>query len=687
MTPEATESPSLHDARQVRAAPSLVELEIGLVRVLCTVREARPKLLRSGSLSRRVFERVLEDLGESLPATAGDPLHTAEFLVGLAREAGLVVERESRLELDPAAADQYFSRAPAARLQILREHWLNSLINDTAWAAGRNTGDGMRHSAGVDRSGFSLGRAELRRARELVISNLSTGGWALVESLCEALALLPATNIPPLAGLVATGTGKNAEWPSEYDAVRSFCMGLARVPLVLLGWVEAAVDSEAGLRYQVRELAREFGPAGSGAPAMLVQPNFEVVVLMPEVDAPHLWQLARISTPADSRQVAHFRIEERHVAQAANAGVSIETMVGFLRSASKTPLPQNVEFSLREWVKRTERITIWLDAVLFEAEGVEDIGRVLQGSQVAGLSPVAGRHRAASAAAVAATLPALSQRFPVFDYTRTLPAAIDARPDGGLRCDTERLHFRAAHLLSRVADTAGLDQWMLTAASVKRCMAGGWTVERLFEALEDHVRGKLHPMLRAKLLAWAGKGGEVWIGQPTVLGISDARIAGLLKEGGGLEGALSQALNAQAFILGNDDAANVLRQFAELGIPVRDGEQDLPEGILAGSAAQLARVIRAPLRPTPIDGAKLLALWRRDPLAAAEIAVRSGVALNFAVKVPGEAAERMVLSPRSLLVLPDRVWFEAEVVRQRVVRLYDLAWVGEPEVVVPGGGA
>jgi hypothetical protein len=689
MTPEATESLSLALLRTNHAAPSLVDLEVGMVRALCSIREARPKLLKSGSLSRRVIERVLEDQGELRPASAGEPLQVAEFLLALTREAGLVVEREGRLELESAAVDAYFARPSGERLQHLREAWLNGLMNDLAWADGANTGDGMRHATGVDRSGFSLGRSELRRARELVISNLAHSGWNLVADLRESVGMLPPTSIPPLAGLAVNGNSKTTVWPTEAEAVQAFCLGLVRVPLVLLGWLETASDGESSLMYQPREIAEELAGAALAASAMLVQPNFEVVVLMPEVDAPRLWQLARISTPTDSQQVAHFRIEERHVAQAANAGVSSDSIVAFLRAASKTPVPQNVEFSIREWVKRTERISIWLDAALFEAEGVEELDRILAGfgAQMAGAATVAGRHRAISDALAAPLLPALASRSPVFDYTRTLPASIDAMPDGGLRCDAERLHFRAAQLLGRVADPAGLDQWALTKSSIRRCITGGWTLERLFEGLEEHVRSKLHPMLRAKLLAWAGRGGEVWIGRPLVLGVSDARVARLLQEGGGLDGALTGALNAQTFMLSEDDAATVRSHFAELSIPIREGEGEPPDGILAGNAAQLARVIRAPLRPSPLDGAKLLALWRRDPLAAAEIAVRSGGTLNFALRVPGETGERVILAPKSLMILADRAWIEAELVRQRVPRLYDLTWLSEPEVVVPGGGA
>jgi len=696
MTPEMAELQASLPAAAVTGAvdhtPALVrqtELEVALIRAACSLREMRPKLLKSGSLSRKSIERVQEELGSSAPAVGGDALQVAEFVLGLLRESGLAVERDARLEPDQPAMDAFFQLSPAERLQALREAWLASLLNDFAWTSGSNPGDGLRLGSGVDRNGYSLGRKELRQAREAVLSNLGHGGWVLLKRLQEHVTAIPPQHMPPIAGLAAGPGAKPANWPTEPEALTGFCEGLCRIPLVMLGWIATASDGEGGLMYRVRELAGELAVDGVTAQPMMVQPTFDVVVLMPEIDAPRLWRLARIAAPTNSQQVAHFKIEEKHVAQAANDGTTVDAMLAFLREASKTPVPQNVDYSMREWVRRTERITIWLDAILFEAEGVEDVQKLVNapGTPIPGVIPVAGKHMAASDVSATAALTALAARYPVFDYTRTLPAAIDAGPDGELRCDSERLHFRSAQLLGRVTDVTGLDRWKLTQSSVKRCVTSGWTYERLVDGLAEHVRGKLPPMLRARLLAWAGRGGEAWLGRPLLLGLTNPDMARLVREGGGFDGLLEGALNTQAFAIAEESIEQIEQELAALSISVRrDDAAQPPEGVLAQNTGQLARVFRAPERPSPVDGAKLLALWRRDSMAAAEIVVRARAAMSFAVRVPGEAADRMTLVPLSLVVLPERVWLEAEVVRQRMVKLFDLSWVSEPEALPPGGG-
>src|SRR5690606_37879907 len=126
----------------------------------------------------------------------------------------------------------------------------------------------------------------------------------------------------------------------------------------------------------------------------LIQGNFEVTALLPEMSLLALWQLARLSSISAFAQVAHFQIEERWVANAVNTGLPLDTLCEFLESHSKTGLPQNVRYTLGEWVKRTERITIYPDAYVFQAEGVENLETIVQEAyrRRAALAPLADRH-------------------------------------------------------------------------------------------------------------------------------------------------------------------------------------------------------------------------------------------------------------------------------------------------------
>jgi hypothetical protein len=124
--------------------------------------------------------------------------------------------------------------------------------------------------------------------------------------------------------------------------------------LFALGVIEAAVrgDEVVGVRLSAlgRTALRGAGsPSDNGARALVVNPDFEMLVF-PEGGVDELLHaLDRIAVRVRSGEVAHYRLDRERVERAAVGGYGAEAIIAFLRAHARAPVPQNVEYSLREW--------------------------------------------------------------------------------------------------------------------------------------------------------------------------------------------------------------------------------------------------------------------------------------------------------------------------------------------------
>lgn len=124
--------------------------------------------------------------------------------------------------------------------------------------------------------------------------------------------------------------------------------------LFALGLVEVAMRGEEVAGVRLAALGREVlggagNPSENGARALVVNPDFEMLVL-PEGGVDELLHaLDRIAVRVRSGEVAHYRLDRERVERAAVGGYGADAMIAFLRAHARAPVPQNVEYSIREW--------------------------------------------------------------------------------------------------------------------------------------------------------------------------------------------------------------------------------------------------------------------------------------------------------------------------------------------------
>ncbi len=118
----------------------------------------------------------------------------------------------------------------------------------------------------------------------------------------------------------------------------------------------------AGARMLGMEDAQDKGSSSVGS--LVVTPDFEVVLFPTGDDAQLVHDLDRFSVREKLGSVVHFRIGEDAVRRALKNGMTLASILGTLESHSRTPVPQNVSFSIRDWALRAGLMSLGQDLVL-----------------------------------------------------------------------------------------------------------------------------------------------------------------------------------------------------------------------------------------------------------------------------------------------------------------------------------
>ncbi len=159
-----------------------------------------------------------------------------------------------------------------------------------------------------------------------------------------------------LLGLVDLGYDKSG---------RPVALRLTRVGAKLLGLVDGSPHS----------------PPMLGS--LIVTPDFEVVLFPTGDDAELVHELDRFCVREKQGETLHFRIHERSVQRALSEGMHLSRILATLRKQSRTPTPQNVLYSLRDWANRAGLLILDTQLVL-HGEDSETLRRFQQDAGVKG---------------------------------------------------------------------------------------------------------------------------------------------------------------------------------------------------------------------------------------------------------------------------------------------------------------
>ncbi len=152
--------------------------------------------------------------------------------------------------------------------------------------------------------------------------------------------------------------------------------------LFVMGFLEAAVREEEILAWRLtplgaRVLGAEVSNVETGLTPLLVNPDFEILVL-PEGDVTDvIHTLDGFAQRVKTEDVVHFRLTKETVEAAAGAGRSLSAFAEFLQARARGEVPQNVLYSINSWAGSVAFATLERGVVLRTASET-DLERILQ---------------------------------------------------------------------------------------------------------------------------------------------------------------------------------------------------------------------------------------------------------------------------------------------------------------------
>ncbi len=419
--------------------------------VLTSELARRPiRLTQSGMPNRSDLSRltkVVSQAGIGSGARTGvEPPALLWFGLAVAAAVGLIEEVERRLQ-STSNVGGFFEMPLEHRVERLMEGWRLGVFNDlafvpTLWFAGGQSGEPWLYPA---RDGYSYGpNADIMAlARTYIFSFMldrmetAPDAWYAFDAFSDALfhevpeLLFPrvsehelyspssrydygygagggrhptypgvyrrSTNSPGAPTFSAFGQGLSmvTDWPEVEGAFIRRAIGES---MRWLGLVE--VDRPApgehptcfhltplGQHLMVgRPLTETEAPVAPGR--AVIQPSFEIVVM----DAAQSWRLlAQLDEFAERRSLdraATYRLTQAALVSGLDHGWTGQRVLDVLEATNGNPLPQNVRFSLEEWIGRYEALTLREHATLIEADSEAQLDRWLANPEIA---PLLGR--------------------------------------------------------------------------------------------------------------------------------------------------------------------------------------------------------------------------------------------------------------------------------------------------------
>lgn len=544
--------------------------ELDLLSVLEVVIALKPRVLKGGVPNAAFFKAANEALLEPDDESEGTGLRQVEFWLALARSCGLLRNADGRLE-PGSEADRFFAQPYEERRRILREAWLDCAeLNELALVPELEL-PGLKKARTVDVVSDVPPAQRVSAMRRALVRLLGEvkGETPLntLVALCEKNARDVLINHADDAswrnvyyrGIREHGASEDLERAGNWRLVEGgFVRVLCELPLSRLGYI--VYDPK----------TRVLEPLDDSVPAfaaeVVVQPNNEVIMLGEQPDVAMAWKLARFAVPVPARRVRKYQLEKKRFAEALGRGHGADELIELLTKLSRTPLPQNVKYALSDWGEHTERIRIWPDALLIEAEGVEDLEQALPRALLEKFAParLSGGHRVCPAPDAQALRSLMPPRRALFDYSRALPRVM--RPGKGvwLEAPRETLHFRARQVLALLTRQEGADRYQLDAARVAEA-AQRLGAKEIRGRLESSLAEDLSPELALALRSWSGEFGSVFVGNAELLMCDDGDQAMALALVPEFAGWIERQLSPTAFLLRPGAGGRVREYLRKLG--------------------------------------------------------------------------------------------------------------------------
>ena len=556
---------SLPHREPVESPPSPLQWQRRILDFLRVVETRQPKLLQSGAIGARDRDALGQASGLTATVTSAPRLSPVACLVNAFRTGGLVeVSTERQLRTSPATL-RFASLSPVRQADALMNAWID---------AGENELLTLGHIRCERRSGLPKAMPEggqLPRAHRFLVDFLRTqlvpGYWHDVSDVVRAIRQedveflvtwvdptpysyffyssyqdpdrVQFPNYPGISLEDSRGRSRSLVLGNDWDLVEgAFIRAVLNGPLRWLGIVEcrtggSGIEQCALTPLGTQVLNVEDGTAAldveaipSRANALIVQPNFDVIVYEPEHRGELLYQIDRFGERVSLDRLAIYRLTEEALCNGLQLGLRIDDVFELLESASQTPLPQNVVFTLRDWARRFEEVRVTRNAWLLEAPDAGTLDEWLADSQ---LASALERRITPTVALFASQRPnelvdlIAARGTMVYQVNANDPYGSGAavEPPTTLRLPTAEANVYLRAALSDFADLLDEDsqrvRYGISPETVGRALQEHWDADKILRVLQSILSPPLPAGLRVRIKGWAGVYAPVQVGMVGIL--------------------------------------------------------------------------------------------------------------------------------------------------------------------------
>ncbi len=589
------------------------------------------------------------------------------WLESLALQAELIEVRDRRLGVADSA-ETIFTLPTLEQLRRL----LEAAVTQTGWGELEASAEiSLAHAAALRPGETDVASPGARiRARRRVLEGLQEaarlGEWHRMADLTERLMesgpdFLIRRRLPDRVGApdgrepvyrglrrIVSGEPENIGMATGWQWVEGlFVAEFLRGSLRRVGLVDTAADCfrVTPLGAQALEMVPET-PAEEPPPTRFyVQPNFEIIAEGSGENLAGIVRLSRIAELESVDRAALLRLTRDSVCRALDEGLTEAGILDILDDHGRSPVPQNVAFSVREWISAYQRFQIRTEAWIVETDQPEELNALEQ--ELPGcferLGPTTARvlpeHRARVEAALAAREDVL-----VVDHGAGLCAAFDLDDELRLTPDPSRWHWHLAHVVAQIAESDGGrgGGYRLTPASLRSALEHGLTAGAIEAFVTQCAKQPLSAKQAFLLRGWLGRYEPVALAPVVVLRVPAEARPDLLAIPE-IREAVIGALGPSAFAV-KPEAAPAVRELLErAGLTVREEVGAEP---VAGQPAA---------SPAVFEGAWGRRRWgpgdpeeEKAALLQQAIDQRQRIRITYRPVIKGEVAQEWELSPERL---------------------------------------
>lgn len=379
------------DIEQVRRG-DVNALELNLLHLSSLLQQEPLRLNKSGAPNRRSLRRFAR--GVTLPGDpgeAGDDLDLNDtvqldyvtFLLAMADELEFIDKTEDAITGKHGEVEDYFCADRDERDRRLinafqgLKHW--SEVESLALAHGKRRPDYEDHFSQSEATGEPF-----IGARGYVLSVLrrsKLGRWTPREAIIDLCTKLDPNYLPRALSNAETDVD-----PRDYiEAVLDRGLGW-------LGVLEAGEsdDGVEALRFHDRGadivgVKKEDSDDEKAPPAdedeggcLVVQPNYEVMLFLDSAPMDVSYYLYHIGTRDKlADRVANFRLTAESVQWGFSHGLDSEKILEILNTYSHAPVPDTVEFQLKDWERVHKQLQLYANGVLLRHSDADQLDLIL----------------------------------------------------------------------------------------------------------------------------------------------------------------------------------------------------------------------------------------------------------------------------------------------------------------------